>query len=104
MSSMMNLCTPALVYFVLAIIGVIAAIMNKGIMSSIISLLFVLLWTWFLNYLCRKGHSGISWFLVLLPFILVILMFTLALETSSHVVKNVSTANMVESMQMRSYM
>jgi len=31
--------------------------------------LFIGIWTWFLNFLCSKGHVSISWFLVILPFV-----------------------------------
>ena len=34
-----------------------------------IKLVYVLLWTYILQLLCRKGYSSVSWFLVLLPFI-----------------------------------
>ena len=70
--SALNLCTPALVYVIISIINIVMTIRYKGLMYGLGTLVFVLLWTWFLNYLCSKGHSGISWFLVALPFILVI--------------------------------
>jgi hypothetical protein len=35
-----------------------------------IKILYVLFWTWVLNLICRAGAPGISWFLVLLPFLL----------------------------------
>jgi len=98
----LNLCTPALVYLVLAIISIFTSIWNKGLMSGIGMLVFALLWTWFLNYLCSKGHSGISWFLVALPFIFVIIAFLVALEAASHLVKNPATANAVSNMQVSS--
>ena len=68
----LNLCTPALVYLIISIINIVIMIRYRGFMYGISTLIFVLLWTWFLNYLCSKGHSGISWFLVALPFILAI--------------------------------
>jgi hypothetical protein len=40
----------------------------------IVKLLYILFWTWILNLMCKDGHSGISWLLVFLPFILIILM------------------------------
>jgi len=36
----------------------------------LIKILYVLFWTWILNLICRAGAPGVSWFLVLLPFIL----------------------------------
>lgn len=99
-----KLCTPALVYLVLALIGVFSAMRNNGVMSGIGSLVFVGVWTWFLNYLCSKGHSGISWFLVFLPFIAVIVMILVALEAATHVSKNPSTVQKVHSVQVGSSM
>lgn len=77
-----DLCTPAMVYFVLSMITILLALLNRmSALSIIIKLFFVLLWTWFLNYLCKKGHAGISWFLVLLPFIMIVLTVVFSLET-----------------------
>lgn len=78
----LKLCMPAMVYLVLALIGVFITMRNNGIMSGGGSLIFVGLWTWFLNYLCSKGHSGISWFLVFLPLIGFVIMILVALEAS----------------------
>jgi hypothetical protein len=35
-----------------------------------IKLVYILFWTWILNLICKDGHSGIAWLLVLFPFIL----------------------------------
>jgi hypothetical protein len=77
----MNLCSPAFIYFVIAIIGIIMAIKRTGFISGIVSLLFVLIWTWFLNYLCKKGYKGISWFLLFLPFLSVLLVISMGVKT-----------------------
>lgn len=83
-----DLCTPALVYFVLSFIGILISVIqnignsNKyslGMFSCkvpnttvvfIVKILYILFWTWILNLICKDGHSGISWLFVLLPFIL----------------------------------
>jgi hypothetical protein len=36
----------------------------------IIKLIYILFWTWILNLICKDGHTGVSWLLVLLPWIL----------------------------------
>jgi small-conductance mechanosensitive channel len=43
--------------------------------SYLIQAVFIVLWTWVLSYLCRKGFSSLSWFLVLLPWVLMFLAF-----------------------------
>ena len=29
--------------------------------------IYILVWTWILQFLCKKGYKTVSWFLVLLP-------------------------------------
>ena len=69
-----KLCTPAQLYLVLVVIGIIVGLFNHvSIMSVVMKLLFALLWTYLLNFLCAKGYAAVSWFLVLLPFIIIAL-------------------------------
>ena len=77
----MKLCSPAFIYFVIAIIGILMSITKSGIISGLVSLLFVVIWTWFLNFLCKKGYKGISWFLLFLPFLSVLLVLTMGVKT-----------------------
>ena len=86
-----KLCTPAMVYLVLAAISlVIALFKNFEIMSLVVKGIFIIAWTWFLNFLCSKGYKAISWFLVLLPFLLMLGIFVMAME----VVKKASASMM----------
>ena len=65
---MNKLCSPAMLYLVISAIAIISAFFKKMSMMAIATkVVFVALWTWFLNYLCSKGHTGISWFLVFFP-------------------------------------
>ena len=43
--------------------------------SYVVQAVFIVLWTWVLSYLCKKGFSNLSWFLVLLPWVLMFLAF-----------------------------
>jgi len=66
----MSLCSPALLYLIIAIIAIISMIYSKTNMQTVaMKGLFVIIYTLFLNFLCSKGHEGISWFLVILPFV-----------------------------------
>ena len=83
-----RLCTPAYLYFVISMIGLIILVItnlgnktkfNLGLFSLnvpsvlfvfILQFIYILFWSWILNLICKDGHSGVSWFLVLLPFIL----------------------------------
>jgi hypothetical protein len=96
MSTTKNLCSPAFVYFAVSILGLILIIFNNlgnkniynlGTFSAnvpnttlvfIIKLIYILFWTWILNLICRDGHSGVAWALVLFPFILIFLMMWMA--------------------------
>ncbi len=65
-------CTPAQLYLILGAIGIISAFFNNySIETLLTNALFLVIWTWVLNWLCSKGFKAISWILVLLPFIMV---------------------------------
>ncbi len=64
-------CTPAQLYLVLAGISLIAAFLqNFRVATLFVSGIFVVLWAWILNWICRSGVPTISWALVLLPIIM----------------------------------
>lgn len=83
-----QLCSPALVYFVISIIALVLVLFqNLGNKSSynigsfscrvpnttavfIVKLIYILFWTYILNLICKDGHTGLSWLLVLLPWML----------------------------------
>lgn len=87
-----DLCTPAMLYFVISIVALIIVLLqnlgntnsyNVGSFSCrvpntavvfVIKLLYILFWTYVLNLICKDGHVGISWLLVLLPWILLFVM------------------------------
>lgn len=87
-SKLSQLCTPSYVYFIISALAiVISAIQNMGnsrkytlgmyscrvpscISVFIVKIIYILFWSWVLNLMCKDGHSGIAWFLVLLPFIM----------------------------------
>ena len=83
-----KLCTPAYLYLVISAFSIIIIMLQNGSNSNtycmgnyscqvpniylifVIKLLYVLFWTWILNLLCKAGYPGISWVLLLFPFIL----------------------------------
>ena len=84
----MSLCTPAFIYILLSSIGIIIlAYQNYGnsnlycvgnvncpVQSTtpifVAKILYVFFWTFILNTLCSYGYYKLSWFILLLPFIL----------------------------------
>jgi len=83
-----DLCTPALLYFIISVLALVVLLFqNLGDNNSyhvgtyscrvpntavifIIKLIYILFWTYILNLICKDGHSGLSWLLILFPFIL----------------------------------
>jgi hypothetical protein len=96
-TSLKELCTPASLYFVISIVALVMVLMqNLGNNHSyhvgsfscrvpsttavfIVKLLYILFWTYILNLICKDGHVGISWLLVLLPWLLLFVMIGLVM-------------------------
>jgi len=101
-----QICTPAYVYFIISVLAiVISAIQNMGnnkrytlgtfscnvpscLAVFIVKIIYILFWTWILNLICKDGHKGIAWFLVLLPFILLFVILGLAMMYQKNNKKN----------------
>ena len=81
-----SLCNPAKLYVILIAITLLLALFNGvPIMALAIKLIFAIIWTGALNYICGKGFTWFSWVLVLLPFVLLILgVLGLMKMTQSH--------------------
>jgi hypothetical protein len=74
MKDFSKLCTPAKIYFAIAVIATIFALFSGvSIMFAFMKLIFAFIWTFVLGWLCDKGFTSISWFLVLLPYIIIAL-------------------------------
>ena len=89
-SKMYNkLCSPAQLYFVLSSLSILALLIqnfseprkykvgrysvnlkHNNLLFFVFKIMYMLVWTFLLNQLCKYGYGSISWFLVLLPFIL----------------------------------
>jgi len=83
-----DLCSPAALYFVISIMGLaLVLFQNLGNTNSynvgnfscrvpntafvfIVKFIYIVFWTYILNLICKDGHVGLSWLLVLLPWIL----------------------------------
>ena len=87
-SKLSQLCTPSYIYFIISVLAIaISIVQNMGnskrytlgmyscrvpscLAVFIVKITYILFWTWVLNLMCKDGHSGIAWFLVLLPFVM----------------------------------
>jgi hypothetical protein len=69
-----KMCTPAQVYLAIAFLGAFISLFNNNAIANIIvNLFFALIWTFVLSWLCKQGYENLSWFLVLLPYIILLL-------------------------------
>ena len=97
-----KICTPAQIYLIVSVILLILSYFGMTAISQqltlnqsghpvlhslnftyqkdtrtsyVVQAILIVLWTWLLSYLCNKGYSQLSWFLVLLPWVLMFLAF-----------------------------
>lgn len=78
-----TLCTPAQIYLLTLIPIIGSMIYNKYKVWNFVSLLiWAPIWTFVLNWLCKKGYSVVSWFFVLVPFISLVLLIFLYTEAN----------------------
>ena len=72
--SFKDLCTPAKIYFGIAVLSSIF-VLSRGVPfgAIFVRLLFAVMWTFILSWLCKKGYSSVSWFLVLLPYVVMLM-------------------------------
>lgn len=78
-----KLCLPAQVYIVIAILVCVVALFSKAPVGPVIfKLVFALIWTWILNWICKKGFVWLSWLLVLIPYIIVLLVVFKIVKTT----------------------
>ncbi len=86
--SLKKLCTPAMLYFVISFVGLFLIGLNNINQSDMLCLgnfecnvgnnnyvfivhaAYILFWTFVLDLMCKNGWTDLSWFLLLLPFIL----------------------------------
>jgi hypothetical protein len=73
------LCPPSLAYLIVSV-GFLAWHVYSSFNASTIAFnaIFVGVWTWFLNHLCRKGYLVTSWLLVIVPWVFMAVVFLYA--------------------------
>jgi len=100
MKKINQLCTPALVYITISMIALIPVIFQNmdnrdkycvgkyhckvpnTLNLFIAKGIYIVVWTFLLDLLCRKGFKQLSWMIVLLPFVLMfVLMASIMLSS-----------------------
>ena len=92
-----KLCTPSLIYFIISIIFILLSVFQNlgnqhmyclGSFSCrvpnttlvfVVKIIYILFWTWILNLICKDGYPGVSWLLILLPFLLLFVIIGLVM-------------------------
>lgn len=96
-------CTPSQIYLAIAVVSILFNILENmtkkngyhilgiripgisAILVFLLQVLYVFAWSWFLNFLCKKGYTNISWFLVLLPYVGVLIAVIISLIMMSRI-------------------
>lgn len=91
MKTFANYCTPARIYLGISVVALILIIIQnfanpdksqlcvgahkctmpyKGLVLFF-KVVYMLFWTWLLNFLCRKGLRSLAWVILMIPFLLI---------------------------------
>ena len=83
-----HLCTPATIYFVISLIGLIilgvgnlgnnerlcigdySCYVGNNTIIFVLNAIYILFWTFVLDLMCKIGYNSLSWFVILFHFIL----------------------------------
>lgn len=100
MKEIKKLCTPAYLYLVLSVVSMVAMMFqNAGNTNTYCvgnyecevpntaavflgKAIYITIWTFILNALCKAGYQKVSWFIVLIPFILMAIMIGMLILTA----------------------
>lgn len=97
-----KLCTPARLYFVVSTVLLLLIILGNltndnntlclgnyscnvsdKLLVILLNAVYIVFYTYVLNLICKDGWSSLSWFLVLLPFVMLLLLIILGTTTSA---------------------
>ena len=111
MNSIMKFCTPSKIYFFMAIILLFISFVNdmqnkdknkvclgklkcnNKPLYYLLNVLFIVFWSWVLNKLCTYGWVKLSWFLLLFPFIILVILFFMISFMVVRMAKSMNNAN-----------
>lgn len=90
-----DMCTPATLYFIISLIFLIILGVNNledterlclgdyscyvgnNAVVFLLNVIYILFWTFILDLMCKNGYSSLSWFVLLLPFVLSFILLAL---------------------------
>jgi len=95
-----KMCTPATIYFIISLIGLIllgisnlettdrlcigdySCYVGNNTVVFVLNAIYILFWTFVLDLMCKNGYGSLSWFILLLPFILTFLFLAMIMIKS----------------------
>lgn len=95
-----KMCTPATIYFVISLVGLIVlglsnldnndklcigdynCYVGNNTIVFVLNAIYILFWSFILDLMCKAGYSSLSWFVVLLPFILLFVIYAIMMVKS----------------------
>jgi hypothetical protein len=95
-----KMCTPATLYFVISLffliilgvsnlndserlcVGDYSCYVGNNTLVFLLNAIYILFWTFILDMMCKNGYSSISWFIVLLPFVLSLALLAMIMMNS----------------------
>lgn len=95
--NLLKLCTPATIYFIISLIGLILiGVGNLGetdqlcigeykcnvgdnTLVFVLNAIYILFWTFILDLMCKTGYGSLSWFVLLLPFIIIFVVLAMVM-------------------------
>jgi len=80
LTDIQKLCVPALINLVLSVMYIISLVTVEDvrIIRFLGEVSIAVISTWLLHYLCKSGYTWVSWFFVLMPFVLFALLIVFA--------------------------
>jgi hypothetical protein len=95
-----KMCTPATIYFIISLFGLIllgvsnlettdrlcigeySCYVGNNTIVFVLNAIYILFWTFILDLMCKNGYGSLSWFILLLPFILTFLFLAMIMIKS----------------------
>ena len=70
-----GLCTPAKLYGIISLVSIGGFLYSQDFMKAMGQAMFSAIWIFVLNWICGEGWTGLSWFLVILPIVIGVVLF-----------------------------
>ncbi len=95
-----KMCTPATIYFIISLVALVllgisnlntpdrlcigeySCYVGNNTIVFVLNAIYILFWTFILDLMCKNGYGSLSWFILLLPFILTFILLTMVMIKS----------------------